>query len=245
MTENTSPAIRPHGQAPQTTEIVVATGNAHKVLELAAIFKPAFHADFRLSTVTAVAPAYHPPDEDGDTFHENALIKAQTAALRTGRPALADDSGLMVRGLNMAPGIHSARYAASPNPASGRQPTDAENRAKLLTDCAGLNDIDLAAWFFCCLCLAIPPAEDQRRDIAGSSSLGLSRVYFFTGIVAGRIQPREQGEHGFGYDPVFLLPHLSRTMAELSAAEKNTLSHRAIAASRLEHFLMRGGAVFD
>ncbi len=145
-------------------------------------------------------------EETGTTFWENAILKAQTYAARTGLPALADDSGLMVDALGGAPGVYSARYA----------PTPAARIEKLLAALTDVPDAQRTAHFVCVVALATP----DGRLIAAE------------GRVEGKITFAPRGSGGFGYDPIFELPN-GQTMAELSAEVKNTLSHRGRALERL------------
>ncbi len=143
-------------------------------------------------------------EETGRTYAENAALKARAFCQASGLPALADDSGLEVDCLNGAPGLHSARYAARPGAG------DADRRALLLRNLAGCPRPWLAH-FHCTVAIAIPGGQ----------------VFFAEGDCPGEIIPEERGSNGFGYDPIFLLPELGLTMAELSRAQKNRLSHRA------------------
>jgi len=142
--------------------------------------------------------------ETGSNYAENAALKARAYAAASGLPALADDSGLEVDALGGAPGLFSARY--SPLPGAN----DADRRAHLLANLRGLPR-PWTAHFHCTTAVALPGGE----------------LYLAEGQVFGEILPEERGSNGFGYDPLFLLPELGRTMAELTREEKNTLSHRA------------------
>jgi XTP/dITP diphosphohydrolase len=143
-------------------------------------------------------------EENGPTYRENASTKALTFSLTSGLPSLADDSGLEVAALGGLPGLHSARF--SPLPGA----TDADRRAQLLLKLQNSPPPWLAK-FHCTVALATPDGQ----------------VYFSTGECAGEIIPEERGQEGFGYDPIFLIRELGKTMAELSMDEKNRLSHRA------------------
>jgi XTP/dITP diphosphohydrolase len=151
-------------------------------------------------------------DETGGTFVENALLKARALGAATGAAALADDSGLEIAALGGAPGVRSARYA-------GDRAADADNVAKLLRDLAGA--ADRSARFRCALALVLP---DGRELVA-------------EGTWDGAIAEAPRGTNGFGYDPVFLVPGLGRTAAELPPELKQRLSHRAAAARLLIHKL--------
>ena len=148
------------------------------------------------------------PEETGETFAENALIKCRAVAEFTTLPVLADDSGLSVFALNGQPGVKSARYA-------GEQATDYDNVQKLLIEMAGAED--RRAYFTACLCLS-----DSRRD-----------PLFFEGLLHGEIVAEPRGTQGFGYDPVFIPDGYNLTFAELGAELKNTISHRRLALNKL------------
>jgi len=142
--------------------------------------------------------------EDGETYAENAALKARAYFQASRLLTLADDSGLEVAALDGKPGLHSARYAPQPGA------TDADRRAYLLKNLAGLPR-PWKARFCCAVAIAAPDGS----------------LRFSEGICPGEIIPEERGTNGFGYDPIFLLPKLGKTMAELSMAQKNQLSHRA------------------
>ena len=156
------------------------------------------------------------PDETGISFVENALIKARHAAQLTGRPAIADDSGLCVAALGGAPGVHSARYAGS---GAG----DRANVERLLRELQGVVSTGRQASFHCVI-VALDRSDDPAPVIA---------VGRWSGVIVA--EPR--GTSGFGYDPVFLDPLLGRTAAELGPAEKNRVSHRARACAELRRLL--------
>jgi XTP/dITP diphosphohydrolase len=142
--------------------------------------------------------------EVGDSYEENAAIKARAFARASGLVTLADDSGLEVDTLAGLPGIRSARFSPLPHA------TDADRRARLLDLLAG-HPRPWTAHFHCTVAIATPQ----------------NKVYYAQGNCPGEIIPQERGSNGFGYDPIFLLSATGRTMAELSMAEKNRLSHRA------------------
>lgn len=180
--------------------LVLATRNPHKVDEMRALL-----ADLDIELVGLDAFANAPePEETGETFSENAQIKAASAARATDLPALADDSGICIDALGGRPGVRSARWAG---PGSGAQ----EWIARTLTEMMGVPDARRTARYVCVLALAAP---DGR--ILGEAE----------GIFEGRIAHAPRGAGGFGYDPIFLLPDGSRTAAELTPDEKNALSHR-------------------
>jgi XTP/dITP diphosphohydrolase len=187
---------------------VLATGNRGKVAELSALLGAA-DLDLRLTAQSELGVSA--PPETGATFVENALLKARHAAQSTGLPAIADDSGLVVAALGGAPGVHSARFA-------GQRADDRANIAKLL---AALDapSLDRCARFHCVL-VALEHAGDAAPLIA-------------TGSWSGQIAHAPKGNGGFGYDPVFFVPELGCTAAELDAADKNRLSHRGAALRQL------------
>jgi len=179
---------------------VLATGNAGKVREFAAVL-----AEFGLEVAPQSVFNVPEAEETGLTFVENALLKARNAAAHTGLPALADDSGLVVDALGGAPGIHSARYAGPRN-------SDRANIDKLLVE---LREVPLerrTARFVCALAWLRHPADPTPLICQGS----------WEGVIL--TEPR--GANGFGYDPVFFVPGEQRTAAEMDSADKNRLSHR-------------------
>lgn len=184
--------------------VVVATGNAHKVVEIEAILAPVMEGCRFVALGELDLPGYEEPEEDGDTFLANALIKARSAAAATGLPAVADDSGLVVDALDGEPGIFSARWA-------GTHGDDAANNAKLKERMADVADADRTARFHSAVVLV----EPDGSYVAGE------------GDCEGRIGYEEVGDHGFGYDPLFLPDDTpGRTMAQLEPDEKNAISHR-------------------
>jgi XTP/dITP diphosphohydrolase len=154
--------------------------------------------------------------EDRDTFEGNATKKAIEVAACTGKPALADDSGLAVDALGGAPGVYSARY--DPDAESGNDP---KNYHKLLNDLKNIPPEERTAQFVCCLALAYPD--------------GRTRTFF--GHSRGRIGYEPRGAKGFGYDPIFIPEGFDRTFAEMTAEEKDALSHRGKALQKLAEFL--------
>jgi len=154
-------------------------------------------------------------DESGASYAENAARKALAFCSAAGLPSLADDSGLEVDALGGEPGIRSARYAPLP------QASDADRRAYLLRRLEGLPR-PWRAHFHCTAALALPDGELVMGE----------------GEVQGEVIPEARGQDGFGYDPIFLIPELGRTMAELTMQEKNRLSHRARAVQALRPYLI-------
>ena len=161
------------------------------------------------------------PVEDGETFEQNALIKARAAAAFTGLPAIADDSGISVDGLDGAPGIHSARYAQLLNGTPGN---DTDN-LKLLLKNLGDNP-HRAAHFTCAAALVVPPPVGSVGPDAPAEP---SAEFVELGIWHGSILEEPTGPNGFGYDPIFKPAGLSVSSAELRPDEKNAVSHRALA----------------
>jgi XTP/dITP diphosphohydrolase len=186
------------------TPILLASNNRGKLVEIQALL-PAEHG-YALLLPADIGLALNVV-EDGQTYAENAALKA-TAFHRASSPGsyivLADDSGLEVAALGGAPGLHSARYSAKPGA------TDADRRAFLLQNLADLPR-PWKAHFHCTVALVSPAGE----------------LVFVDGDCPGEIIPSERGSNGFGYDPIFWLPELGCTMAELSMEQKNQLSHRA------------------
>lgn len=182
--------------------VVVATGNAHKVVEIEAILSPVMPGT-RFVALGELGD-FADPVEDGADFYENALIKARAAQAETGLPlAVADDSGLVVDALGGAPGIYSARWA-------GEHGNDAANNDKLLREMADVPEAERTARFHSTVVL-VRGDEVLRGD----------------GDCEGVIGYERRGSNGFGYDPLFLPNDTpSRTMAELELAEKNRISHR-------------------
>jgi XTP/dITP diphosphohydrolase len=189
--------------------LVAATSNPGKRRELAALLADDALAWRSLADFPG-APAVL---ESGDTFLANARLKAHAAARHSGLPALADDSGLEVDALGGLPGVRSARFAADAGAGSG----DAANLALLLARLRGVPQAARTARFRCAVVVARP---DGSELVAG-------------GTCEGRITDAPRGSGGFGYDPVFLAPALGRTFAELDAAQKDHISHRARAIAAL------------
>ncbi|MDI3316605.1 MAG: RdgB/HAM1 family non-canonical purine NTP pyrophosphatase [Bacillota bacterium] len=197
--------------------LVLATHNPGKVGELVALMASLGVETERIELMTLRdLPGHALPEEDGSTYAENALIKARAAARASGAWALADDSGVAVDALGGRPGVHSARWA-------GPEATPAENNAKLLREMEGVPPGARGATFHAALALVAP---DGREWVA-------------TAETRGRILEAPRGENGFGYDPLFLLPELGKTYAELEGEEKNRYSHRGAAMRALVPVLRR------
>ena len=191
--------------------LVAATGNPGKLAELERLLD-----GLGWEVVAQSAYGVEPAPEDGITFVENAIIKARHAAERTGRPALADDSGIVVDALGGAPGVHSARYA-------GEGSGDAANNEKLVHALAGVSDAERTARFEC----AVVWLRDPRDPVP----------LIARGTWAGRVLEAPRGANGFGYDPLFLDPATGCTAAELSPERKDALSHRGQALRSLRALL--------
>ena len=192
-------------------EVVVATSNPGKLREIRAILG---ELPLAIVGLDAVADVHFP--EEGDDYEANARVKAQAVASRSGRPAVADDSGLEVEGLGGAPGPRSARYG-------GPALDDAGRVAHLLEEMQSLAGDARRARFVCVAALATAEGE----------------VVTARGECAGRIRKQPVGQGGFGYDPVFEVEGDTRAMAELPPAEKNLISHRARAFRALSEALLR------
>ena len=186
-------------------EILIATHNAHKKEEIQQILGEKF-------TVTSLTD-YNIHDEiveDGNTFHANALIKAQYCYDTTGKPSLGDDSGLVVEALDGRPGIYSARYAGDHD--------FAKNMSKVLEELEGVEN--RKAYFVTVMCLV---------DETGTN--------YFEGRVYGNLTKEVRGEKGFGYDPIFIPENFEITFAEMKAEDKNKISHRKKAIEQFLEFM--------
>lgn len=194
--------------------LVLATGNQGKVTELAKMLSSLEievlpQSDFNVPEVP----------ETGTTFVENAIIKARHAAKITGHPAIADDSGLEVDGLNGAPGVYSARFA-------GVNANDQDNIDKLLVE---LGDNPVRSARFWCVLVLMRHADDPTPLICSASW-------------EGQITQSQDGQGGFGYDPIFYVPELDCTSAQLSKEQKNAISHRGQALKALlTELKLKGG----
>lgn len=191
--------------------MIAASSNAHKIKEIQSIM-----SKFGVKVVSrkeAGVPEFE-IEEDGETFEENSLKKAEAIMKATGKLTVADDSGLMVDYLGGAPGVYSARFA-------GEECDDVKNNEKLLKHLEGLPAEDRKAKFVSVITLMFP---DGNTIVA-------------RGECPGRIIETPTGENGFGYDPLFVPDGLSKTFAQLSDKEKNSISHRARALEKLEEIL--------
>lgn len=195
--------------------LVAATGNPGKLAELERLLD-----GLGWEVVAQSAFGVEPPPEDGLTFVENAILKARHAAERTGRPALADDSGIVVDALGGAPGVRSARYA-------GEGSGDAANNERLVRALAGVPEAERTARFEC----AVAWMRDPRDPVP----------LIARGTWEGRMLEAPRGTNGFGYDPLFLDPAAGLTAAELPSERKDALSHRGQALRALRAMLAATG----
>jgi XTP/dITP diphosphohydrolase len=189
-------------------KIVLASSNAGKIHEIAELF-----LDLDAEIVAQGDFGIKSPEETGDTFVENALLKARYAAEMSGYPAVADDSGISVDALGGRPGVRSARYA-------GPGASDEQNLDLLLLEMAGVADDDRGGGFHCAAVLAFP--GDEHEPIVAE------------GVWRGRILRQRLGDKGFGYDPIFLDEAAAKTGAQMSREEKNAVSHRGKAFAELK-----------
>lgn len=196
--------------------LVLASNNKGKITEFESLFQ---HLNLPMQVVAQGQFNIEDAIEDGLSFVENAIIKARHAARISGKPAIADDSGLCVPVLGGAPGIYSARYA-------GEHGNDAANNAKLLADLEPFRQQGQAiTGMFVCVLALVQHADDPLPQI-------------FQGIWKGEILEQPLGENGFGYDPLFWLPELGISSAQMSKTEKNKISHRGQAMKLLQASLM-------
>jgi XTP/dITP diphosphohydrolase len=188
-------------------KLVLASSNPGKLREIAALLAP-----LSIEVVAQSALGIAEADEPHATFLENALAKARHASRASGLPALADDSGLCVAALGGEPGVHSAYYAGREG---DREQRDSRNNDKLLSELKN----ERSAYYVCLMILVRHP-DDPRPLVA-------------EGIWRGEIARAPKGVNGFGYDPLFFLPNLGKTAAELEPAQKNRISHRGITLRKL------------
>lgn len=191
-------------------ELVLATSNPGKVSEIQALLSP-------IQCIAQKSLGISDAEETGLSFIENAILKARHASKACKKPALADDSGLVVPALGGQPGIYSARFA-------GEQASSEENIDQLLSRLKNINDSHRQAYFYCAIALVLHE-EDPTPMIA-------------TGRLDGMITQERKGAHGFGYDPVFYIPKQHATTAELPPELKNKISHRAIALKNIQSQLI-------
>jgi XTP/dITP diphosphohydrolase len=192
--------------------LLIATHNSGKLSELTRLL-----GDVPCDLVSlADVGISHQVDETGETFEQNAALKAETYTRLSGLPTLADDSGLEVDALDGEPGVRSSRYA-------GESATDADRIAFLLRKLDNVPAGDLTARFRCVIAVVSPGGP----------------VELHTGACEGRIIEAPRGSNGFGYDPIFFIPEMGRTMAELTTEQKNQVSHRSAAARKTAVALKR------
>ena len=189
-------------------KMILASSNKHKLEEIQDILKD---FDFNLVTMKDAGLVDYEIIEDGDTFEENALIKARTVRDELGVDSIADDSGLMVEYLNGAPGVYSARY-------SGENANDQKNNDKLLKELKNISEKDRNAKFVSVIAVAFTDG----------------REFTVRGEVEGVIIEEFRGSNGFGYDPLFYMSKIDKTMAQLNKDEKNKISHRARSLEKLK-----------
>lgn len=192
-------------------EIVIASSNLHKIREIRSILKPELPFDY-LSLLDF--PEYQAPEETGETFEENAFIKATHAAHGLKRWVIAEDSGLVVPALNNRPGVRSRRFA-------GENATDKENLEKLIQELDSVPEDERTGYYYCALAIASP--EGIQKQVHGSCEGSLT------------ISPR--GSQGFGYDPLFVKYDYNKTFAQMDEETKNKISHRRKAIDKLTPFL--------
>lgn len=190
-------------------QVVIATKNAGKVREFEQLFGK---FDLEVKSLYDYADVEE-AEETGDTFEENAIIKAESLSKQIQQIVIADDSGLIVDALNGKPGVRSARYA-------GKEKDDEANMQKVLQGMENVPEEKRAARFYCALAVAFPE-EDKKTVIVN-------------GTCEGKILEHKRGDKGFGYDPIFYVEEFKRSMAELSSEEKNKVSHRGRALRKLE-----------
>jgi XTP/dITP diphosphohydrolase len=187
--------------------VIIATKNAGKAKDFERILRP-----YGVEVKTLLDfPNIEDVEETGKTFEENAILKAETISKKLNKMVIADDSGIIVDALDGRPGVYSARYA-------GEDKNDEANNQKVLEEMAEVEEKDRSARFYCAIALAIP---DNPSVIVN-------------GICEGSILFERRGTNGFGYDPIFLVASLKKSMAELTPEEKNQISHRAHAMKKIE-----------
>lgn len=193
-------------------KLVIASNNSGKLREIGELLAP-----LAIEVIPQSQFAAGEVDEPHPTFVENALIKARHASRCAGLPALADDSGICVSALGGSPGVNSARYAGEPK-------SDERNNQKLISALQG--KADRRAYYYCVIVL-LRHAEDPQPIIVD-------------GAWHGEIVDQPRGAGGFGYDPYFWVPEFSKTSAELTAGQKNRISHRGQALAKLAEILRSG-----
>lgn len=192
-------------------KILIATHNKHKLSEMARILEP---MGYEVVTDTDLGFTLTEAEENGATFLDNARIKAESGCKESGIPCIADDSGLCVDALNGEPGVFSARY-------SGEHGDDKANNEKLLFNLKDVPDEKRTARFMCAICVSFPDGSEITAE----------------GACEGKIGYEYRGCNGFGYDPLFMVGE--KSFAELSADEKDAISHRGNALKKLEKLLSK------
>ena len=190
-------------------KIIIATHNKHKLAEMSRILSP---MGYEVVTDTDLGISLSEVEENGETFLDNARIKSQAGCKESGYPCIADDSGLCVDALGGAPGVFSARY-------SGVHGDDDGNNRKLLAELEGVPAEKRTAHFACAICVSFPDGKEVTA----------------TGKCEGYIGYEKKGNNGFGYDPLFMVGQ--RSLAEMSAEEKDAISHRGNALKELQKIL--------
>lgn len=191
-------------------EAIIATHNPGKVKEFKEILEPKGYSVFSLEEIGFTEDI----EETGQTFEENAILKAEAVAKAVKKMVIADDSGLSVDNLGGRPGVYSARYA-------GESKDDTANIEKVLSELKGIEKEQRTARFRCALAVSRPGQETKTVE----------------GHVEGYIAKEPAGNNGFGYDPIFIVKDKDKTMAQLTSAEKNKISHRADALKKLSKLL--------
>ncbi len=190
-------------------KIIIATHNKHKLQEMGRILSP---MGYEVVTDLDLGIELSDVEENGETFLDNARIKAEAGCKESGLPCIADDSGLCVDALNGAPGVYSARY-------SGVHGDDDGNNRKLLAELSGVPTEKRTAHFACAICVSFPDGSEVTA----------------TGKCEGYIGYEKKGTNGFGYDPLFMVG--DRSLAEMTAQEKDAISHRGNALKELQKIL--------
>ena len=193
-------------------KIIIATHNKHKLQEMSRILSP---MGYEVVTDRDLGIELTDAEENGKTFLDNARIKAESGCKESGLPCIADDSGLCVDALDGAPGVFSARY-------SGTHGDDDGNNRKLLSELEGIPTEKRTAHFACAICVSFPDGSEVTA----------------TGKCEGYIGYEKKGTNGFGYDPLFMVG--DRSLAEMTAEEKNAVSHRGAALTALYKMLAKG-----
>lgn len=190
-------------------KIIIATHNKHKLQEMSRILSP---MGYEVVTDLDLGIELTDAEENGETFLDNARIKAESGCKESGLPCIADDSGLCVDALGGAPGVYSARY-------SGVHGDDEGNNKKLLSELSGVPTEKRTAHFACAICVSFPDGSEVTA----------------TGKCEGYIGYEKRGTNGFGYDPLFMVG--DRSLAEMTAEEKDAISHRGNALKELQKIL--------